>query len=80
MDRSVSSLRDEMIEKDIKGSLVMGGRDPLEEDLGPGRIHIEVDPPSPCGEALVERDQPVHVPVVLSTVLHVIPPAHRSEF
>lgn len=55
----------------------MRGRDPLEEDLGLGRVDVAVDPPSPCGQSLVECNQPVHVPVVLASVLHIIPPAHH---
>ena len=36
-------------------SLVVGGRNALEEDLGLGRIDIVVNPVSPCCKPFVER-------------------------
>ena len=35
-------------------SLIMGGRNPLKEDLGLSRINILINPASPCVEPLIK--------------------------
>lgn len=56
----------------------MGGRDPLEEDLGFVRINVEVDPPSPRCQALVKRNQAVHILVQFVPLLDITPPGITS--
>lgn len=58
--------------------LVVGGGDALEEDLGGGGVDVGVDPSRPCGEALGEGGQSVHVLVDGGAFLEVVPPARRS--
>jgi hypothetical protein len=54
--------------------LVVGRRDSLEVDLGPGGVDAGVDPPGPCGHPLGEGREPVHVLHHLPSVLDVVPP------
>lgn len=56
--------------------LVMGGRDPLEENFGFGRVNISVDPSGPCGHAFVVSNKTVHVFVQFIPLLHVVPSAN----
>lgn len=59
--------------------LVVDRGNPLEEDLGLGRINIQVNPSAPCCQTLVKCHQTVHVFVIFLPILDVVEPAMKME-
>ena len=60
-------------------SLIMGGRNPLKEDLGLSRINILINPASPCVEPLIKCCQTVHIFVQITPISDIIPPAFHMH-
>ena len=58
---------------------IMGGRNPLKEDLGFGRINILINPPSPCVETLIKCCQSVHIFIQTGPLSDIIPPANNQK-
>lgn len=59
--------------------LVMGWRNPLEEDFSSKRIHIGVNPSGPSGQTFLKCNQSIHVLVIFATFLYVIPSATKTR-
>ena len=53
----------------------MGGRNPLEENFGFGRINIKVNPGGPCAQPFIKCSEAVHIFIQFGSFAHIIPSA-----